>query len=201
MELKTGLLVVDVQNDFLPGGKLPVEGGDEVVPVLNKYLDLFTRKRLPVFASRDWHPVQTKHFEGGGGTWPEHCVMNTKGAEFHPDLKLPRHTNVVSKGTNPEEDGYTAFQGRNPDGRLLDDLLRARSVGELLIGGLTTDHCVKWSALDAVEAGFTVKVLGDAIRAVNLEPGDEERAIEQMKAKGVELISFEQAKDLLKEKQ
>jgi nicotinamidase/pyrazinamidase len=195
MEHKIGLLIVDVQKDFCPGGKLAVAGGDTVVPVLNRYIDLFRRRRLPVFASRDWHPVQTKHFQKSGGVWPQHSVMNTEGAEFHQDLKLPRNTAIVSKGTNPEEQGYTAFEGRNADGRLLEDLLRARSVAEIYVGGLTTDHCVRATVLDGLEAGFSVKVLGDAVRPVDAQEG--EKALKQMKVKGAEIIDIAQAEESL----
>ncbi|MFN3974245.1 MAG: isochorismatase family protein, partial [Dehalococcoidia bacterium] len=105
------LLVVDVQNDFCPGGALPVPRGDSVVPVLNTYIALFQRLGYPVIASRDWHPPQTRHFKPFGGVWPVHCVQGTWGAQFHPNLRLPPDVLIVSKGMDPEQDSYTAFDG------------------------------------------------------------------------------------------
>lgn len=175
------LLIVDVQNDFCPGGALAVEQGDAVVPVLNAYMEMLD---LPVYASRDWHPVRTSHFREFGGIWPPHCIQNTRGAAFHPDLKLPADTTVLTKGTSATDDGYSAFEGVDARGRPLAGVLRARGVRRLYLGGLTTDYCVRTSALDALGEGFEVVLLIDAIRGINLKPGDVDRAIAQVKAAG-----------------
>src|SRR5215467_14270514 len=138
MYLKNGLVIVDVQNDFCPGGALPVTEGDRIVPVLNHYIDKFTKAGLPIFATRDWHPAKTSHFNTGGGPWPPHCIQGSKGAQFHPDLKLPPGAVIVSAGMGSDEDGYSGFLGRDDSGAKLSDLLRQRSVGRIFVGGLAT---------------------------------------------------------------
>lgn len=178
------LLIVDVQNDFCPGGSLPVPRGNEVVPVLNEYARRFHEAGLPVIASRDWHPPQTKHFQSGGGQWPPHCVQGTPGAEFHPNLRLPEGTIVVSKGMDPSQDSYTAFDAVTDDGRPLLQLLRNLGVRRLFVGGLATDYCVRASVLDALRHGFEVILLTDAVRGVDVTPGDSERALQEMRAAG-----------------
>lgn len=179
---KRALLVVDVQNDFCPGGTLAVAHGDEVVPPLNQLIDEFLERGEPVFKSRDWHPPTTKHFSDFGGTWPVHCVQNTKGAEFHPDLIDDIHIRTISKGLG-DEDCYSAFDGTD-----LDLQLRRLGVEEIWVGGLTTDYCVKNTVLDGLKQGFKVKVLEEAIRPVELQPGDGERALQEMRAAGAEII-------------
>ena len=187
-ESDSALLLVDVQNDFCPGGSLPVADGDKVVPVLNRYASRFQAADRPIFASRDWHPARTTHFKEHGGVWPAHCVQGTRGADFHPDLSLPAEAIVVSKGMGPEEDSYSAFEARDEDGRPLAQLLADRGVRRLYVGGLATDYCVKHSTLDARRFGFEVVLLGDAIRGVDVEPGDSERAIEEMRAAGSRVV-------------
>ena len=179
---RRALIVVDVQNDFCPGGSLAVERGDEVVAPLNRLIEEFLERGEPVFKSRDWHPARTKHFADYGGTWPVHCVQNTRGAEFHPELLDDPRIQIISKGTG-DEDSYSAF-----DGTSLADLLRAEGVTELFVGGLATDYCVKNTVLDALRAGFKVRALTDAMRAVNLRPGDDARAVEEMRRAGAEII-------------
>lgn len=174
------LLMVDVQNDFCPGGALPAPEGDRVVPVLNAYIEQFQRAGLPVYASRDWHPAVTRHFREYGGPWPPHCVQNTPGAAFHPDLQLPRGVTVVTKGTDPEDHGYSAFEGRDPAGAGLADSLKRQGVSQLYVGGLTTDYCVRQSALDARRHGFDTVVLLDAVRGIDVEEGDIARALDEM---------------------
>jgi nicotinamidase/pyrazinamidase len=186
----SALLVVDVQNDFCLGGSLAVKGGDQVVPVLNRIIDCFQKKPVTIIASRDWHPANSKHFKANGGLWPPHCVQNTAGAEFHPDLRLPPGTIVVSKGMRVDEDAYSAFDATTADGRSLARLLNDLKIQHVFIGGLTTDYCVKTSTLDAIRAGFQVTVFIDATRAVNLQPGDAEKAVEAMRTAGAELIHF-----------
>lgn len=178
---KRALIVVDVQNDFCPGGTLAVAHGDEVVGPLNKLIEEFLQRGEPVFKTRDWHPLQTKHFAAYGGTWPVHCVQNTKGAEFHPELLDDIHIRVISKGLG-DEDSYSAFDGTN-----LALELQRLGVEEVWVGGLATDYCVKNTVLDAVKEGFRVKALKNAMRAVELKPGDGERAIEEMRNAGAEI--------------
>jgi nicotinamidase/pyrazinamidase len=179
--VKRALIVVDVQNDFCPGGSLAVERGDEVVAPLNRLIEEFLSRDEPVYKSRDWHPADTKHFEAYGGTWPVHCVQGTRGAEFHPDLSADPRARVVSKGLG-DEDNYSAF-----DGTTLAEDLRREGVTEVWVGGLATDYCVKNTVLDALRAGFRVRALSDAMRAVNLQPGDDARAVEEMRAAGAEV--------------
>lgn len=190
---KQALLVVDVQNDFCPGGALPVPGGDEVVPVLNRYIELFVKTGLPVFATRDWHPQKTRHFALYGGTWPVHCVQDTPGAAFHPDLQLPTDVTIVSKGMDPNEDCYSCFEGFVQVGTLFLDLLRRTGIQELFIGGLATDYCVKFTALDARKHGVEIRVLSDAIRGVDLKPGDVETALREMEFAGARFVTYDEA--------
>lgn len=177
------LLIVDVQNDFCPGGALAVDGGDQIVPILNTYIETFSKRKLLVVASRDWHPRKTTHFKEFGGPWPAHCVQNTSGASFHPGLKLPPQVLVVSKGMDPAKDSYSAFQASDAQGKGLLDILREKNVEELFVGGLATDYCVKASVLDALKH-FKVNLLMDAVKGVDVHPGDSEKAFEEMTAKG-----------------
>lgn len=180
MKLKKALLIVDVQNDFCPGGALAVPQGDKIIPNLNKYIKIFSKKKLPLFASRDWHPKKTKHFKAFGGLWPVHCVQNTKGAQFHPKLKLPKEVIILSKGMDPQIDSYSAFQAQDQNGMGFLNLLKIFGVEELYVGGLATDYCVKSSVMDATKFGFKVRLLLDAIKGVNLRPTDSEEAIKEM---------------------
>jgi nicotinamidase/pyrazinamidase len=188
------LLIVDVQNDFCPGGALAVTNGDQVVEPLNQLIDFVVNKKNGlIIASRDWHPKDTTHFNTHGGIWPPHCVANSRGAEFHPKLKLPDHTIVVSKGTEIEDDAYSAFdKNATPS---IPYLFDNQPVNELLIGGLATDYCVKHTAIDAaklgVEMNFLVYLLMDCVRPVNLSPEDELKAISEMQEAGVQLVHSE----------
>jgi nicotinamidase/pyrazinamidase len=184
---RDALVIVDLQNDFCPGGALGVAGGHAVVPVLNHYARHFAARGAPVFASRDWHPVVTSHFQEGGGPWPPHCVQDTPGAAFHADLALPAGTTIVSKGMDPDEDAYSCFHGRTDDGQDFAVALGERGVQRLFVGGLATDYCVRSTALDAIREGFEVVVLEDAVRAVDLRPGDGERALEELSRAGARL--------------
>ena len=175
--------MVDVQNDFCPGGALAVKGGDEVVPKLNKVIRAFSKAGLPVFFTRDWHPPNHRSFKSQGGIWPPHCVRGTPGAEFHPGLRVPPQAAVISKGTKPKFEAYSGFQGTE-----LERRLKELGVKRILIGGLTTDYCVKESSLDAMDAGFEVMVLRDCIRGVNLHPHDSELAIRKIVARGAVLL-------------
>jgi nicotinamidase/pyrazinamidase len=184
------LLVVDVQNDFCPDGALGVPGGDRIVPVLNKYIELFRKRGLPVYFTRDWHPPVTVHFKPYGGQWPPHCVQGTKGAEFHPGLKMPPQAVVMSKGDDPEQESYSAFSGHDEKGRGLAEVLKSDGITHFYIGGLATDYCVRQSALDAFREGFEVTVLIDAVRGVDVTPGDSERALEEIKGKGAKFSTL-----------
>lgn len=186
------LLVVDVQNDFCPGGALPVEGGDEVVTVLNEYVRHFQSHRAATYFSRDWHPARTTHFREWGGPWPAHCVEHTFGAEFHPSLAIPADAVIVSKGMDPNQDSYSAFQGLDPEGLALTDSLRSRGVRTIYVGGLATDYCVKCSVTDALRNGFEAVLLTDAIRGIDVAAGDVARAIDAMRAEGARLASIEE---------
>lgn len=188
----TALLIVDVQNDFCPGGALPVPEGDKVVPVLNRAIERLQRAGAPIIASRDWHPEKSTHFALYGGQWPVHCVQNTPGAQFHPDLRLPQGAIVVSKGMGENEDAYSAFDARTEDGKPLEDLLREKGVRRLVVGGLATDYCVRASVLGALERGFEVLVLRDAVRGVDIQPGDSAKALEEMQNKGAKLVTLEE---------
>lgn len=182
---KQALIVVDVQNDFCPGGALAVARGDEVVAPLNELIDEFLENGDPVYKSRDWHPPTTKHFEAYGGTWPVHCVQNTKGAEFHPQLRDDPRIRVISKGLG-DTDCYSAFDETD-----LATQLRQRGVQEVLVGGLATDYCVKNTVIDALKHGFKVKALENAMRPVDVNPGDGERAIQEMEAAGAQIVTTE----------
>lgn len=175
------LIIVDVQNDFCPGGALPVPEGDQVVPVLNDYITIFKKTNAGVFATRDWHPPNHVSFKAQGGPWPPHCVQNTKGAKFHPDLNLPKNTTVVSKAMNPLKENYSSF-----DGVELSNTLRKQGVSRVFVGGLATDYCVKNTVLDALKLGFETVLLTDAIAGINAEPGDAARAINEMAQSGAE---------------
>ncbi len=191
MKEKAALLVVDLQNDFMPGGALGILEGDQVVPVMNRYIELFRAAALPIYASRDWHPPVTKHFKQYGGVWPPHCIQGTPGAEFHPDLVLPPEVIVVSKGMDPEKDSYSAFDGYEADGTPLAESLYRRGVERLYIGGLATDYCVRWTVLEGDRRGFERTVLIDGCLGVNLHPHDSERAIAEMVAAGGQLATLE----------
>lgn len=175
------LLVIDVQNDFLPGGALAVPNGDAVVPPLKRCIAFFHWNRLPVYASRDWHPANHCSFKAQGGPWPPHCVADTAGAAFAAGLELPADAVVISKADTPETDSYSAFG--NTD---LDSRLKAAGVKRLFVGGLATDYCVLHSVKDALAPGYRVVLLTDAVRAVELHHGDGERALLEMSRLGAQ---------------
>jgi nicotinamidase/pyrazinamidase len=186
---RDALIIVDVQNDFCPGGALAVAGGDQVVAVLNPLIAAFARAGSPVIATRDWHPAQTTHFNTRGGPWPPHCVQGTKGAEFHRDLAIGPSAVIVSKGARENVDSYSGFDGADERGVRLADMLRERGVTRLVVGGLATDYCVKQTVLDGLLQGFQVVVLEDAVRGVNLQPDDAHRALDEMQRAGAQVRS------------
>lgn len=184
----SALLVVDVQRDFCPGGALPVPNGDKVVPALNRHLDRAAAHGVRIYASRDWHPRMTRHFKEYGGEWPPHCVQDTDGARFHPDLRLPPAAVVISKGQDPDSAGYSALEGRTADGRPFADDLREHRIDHLFVGGLATDYCVRSSVIDALRAGFRVTVLQDAVAGIDARPGDSDVALREMQDAGARLL-------------
>lgn len=181
------LLIVDVQNDFCPGGALAVSGGDQVVPVINGLMEKFEL----VVASQDCHLPNTVHFE----KWPPHCVRGSEGADFNPGLNRQKIKEVFLKGTGNKDDGYSAFEATNID---LENYLKQNKVTDLYITGLATDYCVKASAIDSARKGFKTVVLSDAVRAVNVTPGDDARAFEAMKKSGVLIMTSD---SIISEKQ
>ena len=185
METKNALVIVDVQNDFCPGGALGVQDGDRIVPVLNKYIEKFAQAGLPIFFTRDWHPPRTTHFITDGGSWPAHCVQGSHGAEFHPKLQLGSHTVVLSKGMAVDEDSYSGFDAIDSRGLSLGEVLRQSGINRVYLAGLATDYCVKHTALDGLKQGFQVVLLQDGIAGVNLQPKDSDRAVEAMLKAGV----------------
>lgn len=188
---RAALVIVDVQNDFLPGGSLAVPGGHDVIPPLNRYIEQFTAAGLPIIATRDWHPPKTTHFKEHGGVWPPHCVQDTEGAAFHADLRLPAETTIVSKGAGADEDAYSGFQGVDAQGVPMADVLRRLDVDHIYLGGLATDYCDRDTTLSAIAEGFRVTLLMDTVRGINLRPGDIERAIADMVRAGADVITLE----------
>lgn len=174
-------LIVDLQNDFCEGGALGVPGTDEVIPVINKVSDKFDL----VVASKDWHPEKTVHFE----KWPVHCVAGSKGAEFHPKLNTEKIQEIFLKGTGNRDDGYSAFEATNID---LARYLKNKGVDIIYVAGMTTDYCVKNTVIDGNKHGFNMVVIEDGIKAVNVNPGDGEKAIKEMKNSGAKFISSDQ---------
>ena len=174
------LLIVDVQRDFCPGGALAVPDGDAVVPILNAWIEAAQDAGAAVFASRDWHPPDHVSFRQQGGPWPSHCVAATPGADFHTGLALPETAVVIDKGTHPEHEAYSAFEGTDLAARL-----REAGAARLWVGGLALDYCVRASVLDARRiAGLDVHLILGATRAVDVQPGDGTRALEEMRAAG-----------------
>ena len=194
--MKKALLVVDFQNDFCPGGSLAVPAGNEIIPQVNGYIQYCVRKGWPLFFSRDWHPAQSAHFQDFGGIWPVHCVQDTAGAQFHPQLQIPANAVIISKGMDPTRDSYSAFQGEDSQGTSFGQILKDRDIHELFICGLATDYCVKSSTLDALKQGLKVYVLKDAVAGVDVKSGDSSRALEEMVRQGAVLWNKEDFKKL-----
>jgi nicotinamidase/pyrazinamidase len=184
------LIVVDVQNDFAdPAGSLSVKGGDGIIATVNGEIEMARTAGAQVVATQDWHPESTPHFAKDGGIWPVHCVADTWGSALHPDLALPEDAPRIHKGANGE-DGYSGFTMRDPTSgdeipTALDALLHDRGITDVVVVGLATDYCVSATALDAARLGYGTAVLTDAIAAVDLQPGDGERALQSMRDAGV----------------
>jgi nicotinamidase/pyrazinamidase len=176
-----GLLIVDVQNDFCPGGALPIEHGDQVVPIINHWIENFTEQGLPVYASRDWHPKDHLSFNTEGGPWPPHCIQDTPGAAFHPDLRLPASAVIVTKGVRFDQDQNSAF-----DQTGLGTHLRRKGIARLMVAGLALDVCVLATVMDARQAGLEVLLILEGTRPVAASNGAE--ALDRMQAAGVSVL-------------
>ena len=179
LEQGDALLVIDMQVDFLPGGALGVTNGHEVIAPINHLIELFREQGLPIFASRDWHPQDHCSFAAQGGPWPPHCVAGTPGADFSAELALPDDAVIISKADTAPVDAYSAFAGTD-----LSNQLRARGVERVTVVGLATDYCVLNTVTDALEEGFTTLLVPEAMRAVDVQPGDGRRALDRMVARG-----------------
>jgi nicotinamidase/pyrazinamidase len=181
--MPSALLIIDFQNDFTPGGALAVEGGNEIAEPIKRLAPEFDH----VFATRDWHPPDHASFETQGGPWPVHCVQGTDGAELHPSMRDIPVEAIVDVGAEREDEGYSGFEKSK-----LEDLLRERGVDEVAVVGLATDYCVRASTIDSCKLGFDTTVVTDAIRAVDVNPGDGDRALEEMKDAGAKLVTSDQ---------
>ncbi|MFN3995157.1 MAG: bifunctional nicotinamidase/pyrazinamidase [bacterium] len=183
----SALIVVDMQNDFLPGGSLEVPNSDTIIPIINEYIKFFEKKGKVVVFTRDWHPENHVSFKENGGIWPKHCVQNTKGAEFHPDMYIPKESIIISKAYEPNIEAYSGFENTN-----LHQELQNRNIKNVYVCGVATDYCVLNTVLSAVELGYKVYLLIDAIKGVDLKPNDSEEAIKTMISKGVEILVLDE---------
>ena len=184
IDKQTNLIVVDVQNDFCPGGALAVPDGDKIIPALNEYIKKFSDSGAPIIFTRDWHPPDHSSFKSQGGPWPSHCVQNSDGAKFHSNLMIPENAEIVSKADRKDE-AYSFFRGTN-----LAEELHQRGIKRLLVGGLATDYCVKETVLDGLRHGFEVYHLDDASRGVNVNRDDSELALREMVSRGAKRIKL-----------
>jgi len=183
------LIIVDVQNDFCPGGALAVPQGNEIIPIINQLLSL---NSFIVVATQDWHPENHCSFIENGGIWPKHCLKDSWGAKLHSDLALPKDFILIQKGTQPDREAYSGFEGTE-----LERILKKSNIRQAFICGLATEYCVKATALDSKSAGFEVFVVIDACQGVEVNKGDIEKAIEEMKNRGIKIISSKEVKDEL----
>jgi len=185
------LIVVDLQNDFLPGGALAVPEGDRIILPLNDIIQKFRNENLPLFFTRDWHPPHHSSFLESGGSWPVHCVKDTKGAAFASSLNVPDGAVIISKALEPDTDEYSGLKGFDGDGNRLDEILKRENIRRIVIGGLATDYCVLNTVLNALDLGCDVYVLTDAVRAVNVKPDDGSRAFQDMTERGTRFLTSE----------
>ncbi|MFY9557642.1 MAG: bifunctional nicotinamidase/pyrazinamidase [Blastocatellia bacterium] len=188
----SALILVDIQNDFCPGGALAVTEGDKIIPTVNRLIDEF----LLVISTQDWHPSNHISFKEQGGPWPPHCVQNTPGAELHPDLKTATIAHYFRKASAPEKDDYSEFEGKDDRGRSLDEVLKSHEVSKLYVVGLATDYCVLETVLDGIKYGYDVCAVIDAMRAVNVNPDDEQKALRKMASSGARLMSSDEVLNL-----
>ena len=182
---KSALILVDIQNDFCPGGALAVSHGDEVVDVVNRLMPLFPY----VVATQDWHPVNHISFQKQGGIWPPHCIQNTSGAELHAQINQREIDDYFHKAFTPEADAYSGFEGINQQSKSLDKALKEKGITAIYITGLATDYCVKATTLDGLKNDYKVYVVTDAVRAVNVNENDGEKALSEMQEQGARLVS------------
>jgi nicotinamidase/pyrazinamidase len=184
---ESALILVDIQNDFCPGGALAVNEGDLIVPVVNRLIPRFPL----VISTQDWHPASHISFKARGGPWPPHCVQGTPGAELHPDLKTDTIAHYFRKASSPDKDDYSEFAGNDEHGRSLDEVLKGYGVEKIYVVGLATDYCVLETVLDGLKLGYEVYAVTDAMRAVNVEPDDGEKALYKMASSGAHLVTSE----------
>lgn len=182
---RDALIIVDMQNDFMPGGTLPVPNALSIIPTINSYIEVFVKNRATIIATRDWHPPNHISFKNRGGPWPPHCVQGTKGAEFHSGLRLPLNLVVVSKAFNEDIEAYSGFEGTE-----LDQLLRSKNIKRVFVCGVATDYCVKATVLDAIRLGYVTFVLSDAIKGVDIPKGSVDKAVDEMLNEGAIFINL-----------
>lgn len=184
---ESALILVDIQNDFCPGGALAVNEGDRIVAIVNKLIPKFSI----VISTQDWHPANHVSFEAQGGPWPQHCVQDTTGAELHPGLETDTIAHYFRKASSPDKDDYSEFAGKDEKGRSLDKVLKGHRVKKIYVAGLATDYCVLETVLDGLKYGYEVYAVTDAMRAVNVNPDDEEKALYKMASSGAHLVTSE----------
>jgi nicotinamidase/pyrazinamidase len=184
---ESALILVDIQNDFCPGGALAVNEGDRIMPIVNRLISRFPL----VISTQDWHPANHISFKAQGGPWPGHCVQGTTGAELHPDLKTDTIALYFRKASSPDKDDYSEFAGKDEQGRSLDEVLKGLGVKKIYVVGLATDYCVLETVLDGIKNGYEVYAVTDAMRAVNVNPDDEEKALYRMASSGAHLVTSE----------
>jgi nicotinamidase/pyrazinamidase len=184
---ESALILVDIQNDFCPGGALAVSEGDRIVPVVNRLISRFPL----VISTQDWHPANHISFKAQGGPWPPHCVQGTTGAELHPGLRTDTIAVYFRKASSPDKDDYSEFAGKDEQGHSLDEVLKGLGVKKIYVVGLATDYCVLETVLDGIKNGYEVYAVTDAMRAVNVKPDDEEKALYRMASSGAHLVTSE----------
>ena len=186
------LILVDIQNDFCPGGALAVSEGDRIVPIVNRLIS-----RLPlVISTQDWHPANHVSFKAQGGPWPPHCVQGSRGAELHPDLKTDTVAHYFRKASTPHKDDYSEFAGTDDKGRTLHEVLGEYGVKKLYVVGLATDYCVRETVLDGLQLGYEVYAVTDAMRGVNVNPADDKKALQEMERSGAQLVTSDELLNL-----
>jgi nicotinamidase/pyrazinamidase len=190
--LDAALILVDVQNDFCPGGALAVNEGDQIVPAVNRLIPEFPL----VISTQDWHPKNHISFKEQGGPWQPHCVQGTRGAELHSDLKTDTIAHYFRKASSPDKDDYSEFAGKDDRGRSLDEVLRSHGVKKLYAVGLATDYCVLETVIDGLRHGYEVYAVTDAMRAVNVNPADGEQALQKMAGNGAHLVTTDEVLNL-----
>jgi len=181
----TAFILVDIQNDFCPGGALAVPGGDTIIPVVNRLSPLFRS----IIATMDWHPADHCSFKDQGGRWPPHCIQNTRGASLHPAVDVSRISRYVRKATSRDRDEYSEFGGVDEQNRSLDEILKEAGIATLYVAGLATDYCVRATVLDGLRLGYVVYAITDAMRPVEVNAGDGDRTLREMTEAGARLIT------------